>query len=166
MSVRAVEGKGGDLRSSGLVNQDAKQLFPVVDQISTFGNPSTLRHLLQWKTARVDFIQAEIERRAGFLQKHVSGYTKMLVQGARHRHSEITFPGKDLGDLGATANIGNEIPLGQVGLVHSELNGRDRVGQPNRVVLILVKLDKVGQFVKLFAFGCAFFCVKDFVDSR
>ena len=77
----------------------------------------------------------------------------MFVQRTGHRHGDIALACEDVGYFLPAADQGDQVAAGQSGLVHAEFDGVDGGGHANRVVLVLVMLDEVGQHVEFIAFG-------------
>ena len=75
----------------------------------------------------------------------------MVVERTRHAHRQRPLSGEDFGHLGAGAEVGNEVAWSKAGLLHAELDGRDRRREPHRDVLLLVVLDQIDEHIEFVA---------------
>ena len=66
---------------------------------------------------------------------------------------------------GATSDVGNQVTRSQVLLVHAELDGGDRIGVAEGVVLVFVNLDQGDEHFKLFLFGRPIAGIHQFGDT-
>jgi hypothetical protein len=74
------------------------------------------------------------------------------MQAADHRDRQSTAAVQDLGDARAGSDDGLQILAGEALLLHPELDGLNRIGGVDRMVLILIRIDQGCQYVEPVSF--------------
>src|SRR5436309_1537766 len=120
-------------------------------EVPELRDPSGSCHRLYGETVPLDTCERVFDGNLASLKEHLSWDAEVFMESTRHRHRDLPFARKDLGDLGSSADERDEVALGQAGLLKSEFNRRDGAWVAHRYLLLLIVLDEVRQNVQLLA---------------
>src|ERR1035437_195262 len=141
---RSLEESSGSSGERIGTEERSKNSFRIVQCILRRLEPPETAHLSQWKALPFDVARFE-ETWISLLEKNRRGNIQRCMECANHRQSQSSLSREDLGDLAATSDKRNKIPLTEALFLHAHLDRFDSIREADGKRTLLVLVDEQRQ---------------------